>query len=101
MKMKNLQHKLIGLIQAINRYPLTMLFLLAIATVNVNMINNETEDYLKYLFTFIVGALLSVIGQQVYERFLQKLVNVSCSWLDPFFWQLAIILLFNPHPPLT
>ncbi|MBS4217517.1 DUF4153 domain-containing protein [Bacillus sp. FJAT-49711] len=70
--MKNLRNKLIGLIQAVNRYPLTMLFLLAIATVNVNMINSETEDYLKYLFTFIIGSLLSVIGQQVYERFFIK-----------------------------
>ncbi|MBS4223751.1 DUF4153 domain-containing protein [Lederbergia citrea] len=70
--MKAFQDKLVGLIRAINRYPLTILFLLAIATVNVNMINNEIETYLKYLFTFIVGALLSVIGQHVYERFFTK-----------------------------
>ncbi|WP_235872297.1 DUF4153 domain-containing protein [Siminovitchia acidinfaciens] len=69
---KSLRNKLIGLIQAINRYPLTMLFLLAAATVNVNMINNETENYLKYLFTFLIGALLSVVAQQVFERFFTK-----------------------------
>ncbi|MBS4204398.1 DUF4153 domain-containing protein [Lederbergia citrea] len=70
--MKAFQNKLVGLIGAVNRYPLTILFLLAIATVNVNVINNEIEAYLKYLFTFIVGALLSVIGQHVYERFFTK-----------------------------
>lgn len=69
---KSLRNKLMGLIQAVNRYPLTMLFLLAAATVNVNMINNETENYLKYLFAFLIGALLSVVAQQVFERFFTK-----------------------------
>lgn len=69
---KGLRNKLIGLIEAVNRYPLTMLFLLAAATVNMNMINNETESYTKYLFTFVIGALLSAVAQQTFERFFTK-----------------------------
>lgn len=67
-----LQSKLKTLILAANRYPLTMFFLLAVATVNVNSINQDMEDHSKYLFTFIIGALLSAVGQQIYERFFTK-----------------------------
>lgn len=70
--MESLKNKLAGLIEAINRYPLTMLFLVAAATVNVNSINHNMEDYSIYLFTFIIGALLSIVAQQVYERFFTK-----------------------------
>jgi hypothetical protein len=70
--MKRFRNKLVGLIHAVDRYPLTMLFLVAVATVNVVSIQNETEDYSKYLFAFIVGAFLSAVGQQIYERFCTK-----------------------------
>ncbi|MBU8878138.1 DUF4153 domain-containing protein [Bacillus sp. FJAT-29790] len=70
---ESLRNKLKTLILAANRYPLTMLFLLAVATVNVNSINLGMEDYSKYLFTFIIGALLSAVGQQIYERFYTKM----------------------------
>lgn len=68
----SLRNKLEGLIRATNRYPLTMLFLLAIAVVNAITINSDFEDYSTYLFTFIVGALLSAVSQQMYERFFTK-----------------------------
>lgn len=68
----SLKNKLSGLLEAINRYPLTMLFLIAAATVNVNEINHVKEDYSTYLFTFIIGALLSAVAQQLYERFFTK-----------------------------
>lgn len=66
---ESLRNKFEGLIQAVNRYPLTLLFLLATAVVNAIAINNETEDYSKYIFTFIVGAFLSAVAQHIYERF--------------------------------
>lgn len=73
--MRSIQKKLEGLIQAANRYPLTMIFLLAIAVVNIISINNEMEDHSKFLFMFIVGALLSIVGQQLFERFFTRLSN--------------------------
>lgn len=69
---ERLKNKLMGVVQAVERYPLTMLFLVAIATVNAVSIQKEAEHDSKYLFTFIVGAMLSVVGQQVYERFCTK-----------------------------
>lgn len=73
--MKRIRNKLEGLIQAINRYPLTMVFLLAVAVVNGISINKEMKDYSTYIFTFIVGALLSAVVQQLYERFFTNKVS--------------------------
>lgn len=67
-----MRDKLEGLIQAVNRYPLTMVFLVAIAVVNVLLINNDLESYYRYLFAFLIGAVLSAVGQQIYERFFTK-----------------------------
>lgn len=72
---ERLKNKLIGVVKAVDRYPLTMLFLVAVATVNVISIQSEKEDFSKYLFTFVVGAMLSVVGQQVYERFCTKAIE--------------------------
>ena len=71
--LESIRNKMEGLIQAGNRYPLTILFLIAIAVVNVISINAEAEDYSVYLFTLVIGALLSVVGQQIYERFFTKI----------------------------
>lgn len=70
--LKNLQNTFQGLIEAGNRYPLTVLFLLAIAGLNAMAIHQEQENYTKYLFTFFVGTVLSGVAQQVYERFFSK-----------------------------
>ena len=37
------------------------------------MIENPREDYARYLFTFLVGAMLSIVGQMIYERFFTQL----------------------------
>ncbi|MFY9902985.1 MAG: DUF4153 domain-containing protein [Trichococcus sp.] len=58
-----------GMGRSISRYPLTVLFLIAVALLNGFMIENPREDYARYLFTFLVGAMLSIVGQMVYERF--------------------------------
>lgn len=73
--LKSLKEKLKGLIQAINRYPLTMLFLIASAAMSALSINNESELYIKLLLTFLIGALLSAIAQQLYERFFIKVIE--------------------------
>lgn len=59
-----------GLIQALLRYPLTSIFLLATAIVNGLSIHRSGFDqYDRLLATFIVGALLSLVAQGLYERF--------------------------------
>ncbi|CZR01290.1 Hypothetical protein Tpal_2629 [Trichococcus palustris] len=58
-----------GMGRSISRYPLTVFFLIAVAVLNGIMIEQPKEDYARYLFTFLVGALLSIVGQMIYERF--------------------------------
>ncbi|MGB3160864.1 MAG: DUF4153 domain-containing protein [Carnobacterium sp.] len=69
---KNLQQTFQGIIGASTRYPLTVLFLLALALLNGLTINQEKELYTNYLFTLFVGVVLSGVAQQVYERFFHK-----------------------------
>ncbi|MEK6190535.1 MAG: DUF4153 domain-containing protein [Carnobacterium alterfunditum] len=68
-----IQGKFQGLIQAIRRYPLTVIFLVAIAGLNTYLIQQETDDYTRYLYSFIVGVFLSVVAQQLYERLFEKM----------------------------
>ncbi|WP_349305490.1 DUF4153 domain-containing protein [Bacillus sp. FJAT-50079] len=68
----SLQTKLKGLSQAVDRYPLTMLFLFITTVVSAKAINDDAGDYSKFIFTFIIGAFISAVGQHVYERFFTK-----------------------------
>ena len=70
--LKKFENKLRGLTDAIARFPLTTLFLLATAIVNAISIVNEKGDYSNYLFTFVVGTFLSAVLQVAYERFFTK-----------------------------
>ncbi|AWK51772.1 DUF4153 domain-containing protein [Clostridium beijerinckii] len=72
MKFKyNLRSKLSGLYDAISRYPLTVLFLLAAAIVNAQSINLD-EPFYKLLLTFVIGGCLSFVAQAAFERFFEK-----------------------------
>ena len=62
-----------GMGRSISRYPLTVVFLTAVAVLNSFMIENPREDYARYLFTFLFGAMLSIVGQMIYERFFTQL----------------------------
>ena len=70
--MKNLQQSFQGMIRASTRYPLTLLFLLAVTIVNALMINQEKDLYTNLLFTLFVGAIISGVAQQLFERFFHK-----------------------------
>lgn len=69
---KNLKGRLAGLTNAITRFPLTTLFLLAAAIINAYGISTE-KDISQLLLTFLVGAFLSAALQVAYERFFSKL----------------------------
>lgn len=73
MKLKeSLQTAYKGIGRSITRFPLTVFFLIAVAVLNGIMIEKPREDYTRYLFTFLVGAMLSIVGQMLYERFSKK-----------------------------
>ena len=69
---QNIQDKFQGLIQASKRYPLTVLFLLVIASLNTYLIQQEKDDYIKYVYSLVVGVFLSAVAQHVYEQFFEK-----------------------------
>ena len=69
---KRFQNKFDGIIKATNRYPLTMLLLLAAAVTSAIIIQQDVDHYVQYLVTFLIGALLSMVAQQIYERFFTK-----------------------------
>lgn len=58
-----------GMGESISRFPMTALFLVAIAGLNALMIETVESDYTRLIFTFVVGAMLSTVGQMIYERF--------------------------------
>ena len=66
-----MQEKLSGLYEALSRYPLTVIFLVATAVVNAMAIHQEV-DYTKFLLTYVVGACLGFTLQAVWERFFYK-----------------------------
>lgn len=68
---EKVRDKLSGLIEAVSRYPLTVLFLLA-AAVTVSMTISQDIDYYKYFLTFFVGAGLSFSAQALWERFFDR-----------------------------
>jgi hypothetical protein len=70
--MKKLKDRLTGLTDAIARFPLTTVYLLAAAIINAYNINTE-KSLSKLLLTLIVGAFLSAVSQVAYERFFSKI----------------------------
>ena len=67
-----LRKRLRGLIDAVARFPLTTVFLVAAAIMNAIDINQIERNYLEYLLTFVVGAFLSAVAESAYERFFNK-----------------------------
>lgn len=72
MKIINkMREKLSGLVEAISRYPISVIFLLAAAIVNAMAIQMDV-DYTKVILTFMVGASLGFTLQAAWERFFEK-----------------------------
>ena len=53
---------------AILRFPLTIIFILAATTTMAIMIHDEQSNF-KLLFTFIIGGFASGVAQMIFERF--------------------------------
>jgi hypothetical protein len=69
---KKLEVRLKGLTDAIARFPLTTLFLVAAAIMNASEINSNRIMISKLLLTFVVGAFLGAVSQSVFERYFSK-----------------------------
>ena len=68
MLLKVLKEKLSGLLSAVVRYPVTVLFLTASAVLTAVSISSNNELN-RYILTGIIGAMSSAACQAVYERY--------------------------------
>jgi hypothetical protein len=92
----NLKTKLSGLYDAISRYPLTVLFLLAAASVNAKSINLN-ESFYKLFLTFVVGGCLSFVAQATFERFFEKFSHRLVLMVMCILLTLGYFLIVNQH----
>lgn len=69
---KNLKLSVAGISHSLLRFPITALWLVALAVINTIQIENEQSSYGRLLFTCLVGAMLGVVAEHLYERFFEK-----------------------------
>lgn len=58
--------------KSFQRYPLTACWLIVIAIINAIELEDSFDNYGRFLFTALTGAMLGVVAQHVYERFFTK-----------------------------
>ncbi|MGP6140161.1 DUF4153 domain-containing protein [Jeotgalibaca sp. A127] len=75
-----------GIVQSLSRYPVTILWLLVVATLNAMQIQNDFDLYSRWLYTALTGVMLAAVAQHLYEHFFVKENN---RWLLAF---LAVVL---------
>ena len=69
---KKMQDGMLAIANSLTRYPMTIIWLLGMSIMNAIQIQEDIDSYSRLLFTFSIGALLAMVGQQVYERFFHK-----------------------------
>lgn len=69
---KNMNQKWSGFMKSLERYPLSILFLLVATVLNTVMIQTNEEHFSTFFYVCIIGAALSVVVQQMYETFFTR-----------------------------
>lgn len=87
MLINNLKEKLSNLMTALNRYPVLVVLLLAITALNIYMIESGDDTYINVLLALIIGVVLSLVAQQIYEQFftgkqVRMLLQVSAVFFN-------------------
>ena len=67
-----------GIILSLNRYPVVIGWLIALALLNAFQIQQEFDMYSRLLFTGLTGTMFALVAQHIYERFTVKKMN---RWL--------------------
>lgn len=79
--MERLEQQLNATIQAVGRYPLAFSFILSLTIANMFMIESQDDSMYRFSLTFIVGILLSLVFEHVYERFfIQIKIRLLLMW---------------------
>lgn len=76
-----IEQQLNDTIQAVGRYPLAFSFILSLTIVNMFMIESNDEAMYRFSYTFVIGILLSIVFEHIYERFyVQIKVRMLLMW---------------------
>jgi hypothetical protein len=67
-----LRNRTEGIINAIIRFPLTVVFLIIISIINSMMINDNRLFYDNYLLALTIGVFFTIVSIVIYERFFIK-----------------------------
>ncbi len=79
--MERLEQQLNDTIQAVGRYPLAFSFILSLTIANMVMIESNDMAMYRFSYTFVIGILLSLVFEHVYERFfIQIKVRLLLMW---------------------
>lgn len=79
--MDRLEQQLNDTIQAVGRYPLAFSFILSLTIANMIMIESNDSAMYRFSYTFVIGILLSLVFEHVYERFyIQIKVRLLLMW---------------------
>lgn len=93
--LNNFKKGLAGIMQSLSRYPITILWLLVVATLNGMQIQDSFDLYGRWLFTTLTGAMLAVVAQHFYERFFTKEIY---RWFLAFMSVVLAILYYFSLP---
>lgn len=69
---KQLKVNFVGFSQSFRRFPITASWFIILAVINAIQIDNNIDSYGRFIYTCLVGALLAVVAQHLYERFFIK-----------------------------
>lgn len=76
-----IEQQLNDTIQAVGRYPLAFSFILSLTIANMFMIESNDEAMYRFSYTFVIGILLSIVFEHIYERFyVQIKVRMLLMW---------------------
>lgn len=76
--LNNFKKSLEGIMLSLKRYPVVLMWLVVLTVLNAIEIQDSFDLYSRLLFTGLTGALLALVAQHIYERFMPKGPN---RWL--------------------
>ena len=76
--LNNFKSSMAGIMLSLSRYPIVIIWLMAVTVMNALQIHEAFDLYSRFLFTGLTGTMFALVGQHSYERFTSKGTN---HWL--------------------
>ena len=68
----SLKESVVGMSHSFIRFPITAIWLVILMVLNAIEIESEISSYSRWVFTCLIGAMLGIVAEFVYERFFIK-----------------------------